>query len=235
MLGVTMTAVQISSVVTETLRRQILDGTLAPGTRLPSERVLSEQLGVSRTALRDALQALETNGLVEVQLGRGRFVSRDMSAGRSAAAAMNWLYLHHHDLEELNEVRQLLERRAVRTMPKARAKPVAEHLRDIVERQAQAVRLQDFETAAKLDADFHTALIAETPNAPLRVLTEQLIAMAQAHALGVYQVPGSAAHSVAQHEEIVEALASGNVSLATRLVGEHAKTAFRFALERLKQ
>lgn len=235
MVGNTMAARQISTETANTLRRQILDGTLPAGSRFPAERELSEQLGISRTALRDALQSLEANGLVEVHVGRGRFVARDVSAGRSAVAAMNWLYMHRQDLEALNEVRELLEPRAVRTIPRARAKAVASYADDIVEHQAQAVRRGDYESAAKLDADFHTTLVAETPNAPLRVLTEQLIAMADAHALGVYEVPGAAANSIAQHEEIVTALASSDISLAARLVRQHARTASRFALDRLKE
>lgn len=226
---------QISSTVTEVLRRQILDGTLPAGSRLPAERVLCEQLGVSRGALRVALQILKTNGLLESHVGRGTFVARDVSAGRSAVAAMNWLYLHRHDLEDLNEVRQILEPPAVQAIPKARASQVAAYARYIVENQAAAVRLGNLDEAAKLDAEFHSALIAEIPNAPLRVLTEQLIAMAAAHARSVYEVPGAAAHSVAQHEAIVAALEAGKIDLAARLVHDHAKTASRFALDRLKE
>lgn len=234
MLGGTMAAHQISSETADRLRRQILDGTLPAGSRLPAERVLSEQLGISRTALRDALQALETSGLVEVHVGRGRFVARDVSAGRSAAAATNWLYIHRQDLKALNEVRELLEPRAVSTMPRFKAKQVASHAADIIERQAQAVQLSDYDTASKLDSEFHLLLVAQTPNVPLRVLTEQLIAMAEIHARRVYEVPGAASHSIAQHEEIVTALESGDVKSAARLVRKHALTASRFALDKLR-
>ncbi|WP_166355579.1 FadR/GntR family transcriptional regulator [Phytoactinopolyspora limicola] len=229
-----MAALHISAETTELLRRQILDGTFPAGSQLPSERVLSGQLGISRTALRDALQALETSGLVEVHVGRGRFVARDVAAGHSAAAAMRWVYMHRQDLESLNEVRGLLEPRAVETMPAARAADIAKLASEIVDRQVQAVRLEDFDTAARLDSEFHALLAAETPNVPLRVLTKQLIAMADTHARAVYQVPGAAENSIAQHEAIVTALASSDVARAATLIREHARTASRFALDLAK-
>lgn len=227
-----MASGQVSTEAAETLRQQILAGVLPEGARLPAERVLSAQLGISRTALRDALQTLEAMGLLEAHVGRGWFVTGEQSIDRSVAAATSWLSLHRQDLESLNEVRELLEPRAVATMPQGEAAAVAECARAIVERQAQAVRHGELEVAARLDADFHATLIAKTPNEPLRVLAGQLIALGRAPVVAVYRVPGAAEHSIAQHEEIVAALERGDVRLAARLVRQHARTASRYALNR---
>lgn len=56
------------------LERLILDGTLPPGERLPSERILSELLGVSRVSVRQGLKELENHGLVDRKSGRGTVV-----------------------------------------------------------------------------------------------------------------------------------------------------------------
>jgi GntR family transcriptional regulator, transcriptional repressor for pyruvate dehydrogenase complex len=225
-----MASGQVSTEAAEKLRRQILDGVFPAGARLPAERALSVELGISRTALRDALQTLEAMGLLEAHVGRGWFVTDEQSIDRSVAAATSWLSLHRRDLESLNEVRELLEPRAVATMPKGGAATVAERARAIVERQAQALRRGELEVAARLDADFHATLVAETPNEPLRVLAGQLIALGRAPVVAVYGVPGAAEHSIAQHEEIVAALEGGDVRRAARLVRDHARTAARFAL-----
>lgn len=60
--------------VRQTLREAMVAGTLAPGARMPSERELSTQMGVSRVTLRRALAALERDGLIESTQGLGRFV-----------------------------------------------------------------------------------------------------------------------------------------------------------------
>lgn len=223
-------AQQISEKAAADIRRQILDGTLAPGSQLPPERTFSEQLGISRTALRDALQALEGMGLVESHVGRGRFITRDVSSGQSAAAARNWLHLHGDDLASLNEVRTLLEPQAVASIPDGAVAQVAAQARALLERQQAAIRRDDLDDAARLDTAFHEALVAQAPNAPLRVLSEQLIAVAETAAQAVYATPGAAAHSLAQHEQIVVALEDGDPRAAARLLRRHTRTGFRHAL-----
>src|SRR5689334_5009541 len=57
------------------IEQSILDGKLRPGDQLPSERELAEQFSVSRTAVREAVKALREKGLVDIQTGRGTFVT----------------------------------------------------------------------------------------------------------------------------------------------------------------
>jgi len=221
---------QLSTAAAERIRVQILDGTLPTGSRLPAERVLSEEFGISRTALRDALQTLEATGFVEVRAGRGRYVTDGMDRG-GPAAALSWVILHRNDLESLNEVRELLEPRAVSSTPPDSVAKIAAEANAIVEQQLQAIMTGQLVRAADLDGDFHTTLISATPNVPLRELAGQLISMARIHAARVYGVPGVAAHSVSQHEDIVKALRSGDVAAAAELVRHHAHTAYRTALD----
>ncbi len=220
---------QLSTEAADTLRGQILDGTLPAGSRLPGERLLSEQLGISRTALRDALQTLEATGFVEVRGGRGRYVAEAPEA-HGSVAAMGWLFLHRNDLESLNEVRVLLEPPAVASIPSDLVDDIAARAKLVVDRQVQAVVGGQLHLAGQLDTDFHITLVSATPNKPLRELTEQLIGMARIHAPEVYKVPGVAAHSVAQHEEIVRALAAGDVDAAAELTRQHAAGAYRRAI-----
>jgi DNA-binding FadR family transcriptional regulator len=219
----------LSQSAAERLRLQILDGTYPPGSQLPSERELSEQLGLSRTALRDALQTLQATGFVEVHMGRGRYVADP--TGRGAAAARSWLAIHRLDLESLNDVRRLLEPHAVETMNKDLVTSIATRAGAIVGRQLEAVAGGSLHVAADLDGDFHSILVSGTPNGPLRELTEQLIGMARAHAVRVYSVPGVAAHSVAQHDDIVKAVERGDLDRAAELVRDHAVSAYRLAFD----
>src|SRR6187431_3237315 len=74
--------------IAEQLRSLIQSGEFPPGSRLPSERELAEQLGVSRPSVREALIALEIEGKVEVRVGSGVFVTQGKHARLSLASGM---------------------------------------------------------------------------------------------------------------------------------------------------
>ncbi len=61
--------------IVEQIQRRIMDGDLKPGDQLPSERELGKQFGVSRTSIREAIRVLTLMGLVEVNHGRGTFIT----------------------------------------------------------------------------------------------------------------------------------------------------------------
>jgi len=71
--------------IAEQIRRLIARGAVAPGERLPAERELARQLGVSRPSLREALIALEVEGLLDVRVGSGIYVAGPGSSARAAA------------------------------------------------------------------------------------------------------------------------------------------------------
>ena len=90
------------------IKRLITVGTLIPGQRLPSERVLADLLGVSRPTMREAVRALEAMGIVSTRHGSGTFVT-DLSAETLARPLTFVLDINHDALHELFEVRVLLE------------------------------------------------------------------------------------------------------------------------------
>src|SRR5229473_6777701 len=61
--------------IVQQIEESVLNGSLKPGDQLPAERELAQRLGVSRTAVREAVKALREKGLVEAYSGRGTFVT----------------------------------------------------------------------------------------------------------------------------------------------------------------
>ena len=99
---------KLADQVASLIEGQILDGTLAPGERLPVEIELADELRVSRTVVRDAMRALAARGLVDVRQGHGMFVSRP-SPRAYADAACTLLARSDCTIGDLWDGRRLLD------------------------------------------------------------------------------------------------------------------------------
>jgi GntR family transcriptional regulator, transcriptional repressor for pyruvate dehydrogenase complex len=222
----------LSYLAAEAIRNRIERGELAPGDRLPAERVLTEQLGVSRTALREALKMLESMGMLEARTGRGRFVVQYTDDRASVELVRNWLHAHRADVEHLNVIRTAIEQLALEATPAHERARMIERLRSILAEAEDAVRRADSVRAAQLDADFHRALCSATDNRPLQALAFGLIDAAQQAATAVYAVPAAARNSLRQHADLIEWLELDSVGNAQGVLREHFVSSIREAASR---
>ncbi len=204
----------------ETLRRRIAGGDFGPSDRLPPERLLAGQLGVSRGVLREALSSLEALGLVEARGAAGRFVAGG-DAGRSHAMVAAWLHQHARELLEIDEIRSVVEAHAIRSLSDWDALDAARRAAEIVRRQEQALERDDVVAAAEADAEFHRLLCSYSQNVALRSLAEGLVETSRRGALAVYSLPEAARRSIAQHVGIVDALVAGDTGRAAELARTH--------------
>lgn len=94
--------------VVEELAGEIRMGKLEPGSKLPSERRLCERFGSSRPSVREALRVLSSRGMVEIQVGRGSFVS-DFTAPKTDSPLLFWEHNQETPLGTLLEVRFTIE------------------------------------------------------------------------------------------------------------------------------
>jgi len=158
---------RLSDKVARQLQSSIVDGTLAPGDRLPPERDLGDQFGVSRTVIREAVRTLVAKGLLEARAGSGvRVATIDASAVRETMG----MYLRVNgelDYGDLHEVRALLE---IEIAGDAAERAVVSDL-DALEAScaAFAAAKGDVEKVSELDVEFHR-LIAQATHNPLFVV-----------------------------------------------------------------
>lgn len=104
--------VSLSSSIARRLEQLILDGTLKPGKKIPSERQLSEKLAVSRSILREALKELRGRGLIATRHGQGTQVTGLVPDVANAHPLLHLFRDHPRTLYDLLEVRELLEGQA---------------------------------------------------------------------------------------------------------------------------
>ncbi|OMG93080.1 transcriptional regulator GlcC [Achromobacter xylosoxidans] len=160
---------QVADEVAERIERLILDGVLKAGQALPSERRLTEKLGVSRTALREGLKLLRAREIIHTSQGKGSFVARISKV--DAGPLMHLFNSQPRTLYDLLEVRSLLEADSARL---AALRGTQADFIMIRRRYDEMVNAQSADTAthAHLDHAFHLA-ICEASHNPVLVHTLQ--------------------------------------------------------------
>jgi GntR family transcriptional repressor for pyruvate dehydrogenase complex len=202
------------------IRSRIDEGVFAQGARLPSERDLADELGISRTVLRESLRSLESLGYLEARVGQGRFVVDPREAFHSERLLADWLRRNLAALHDLIEMRAAIETQALRGGagdPRA----MARELKPLLDAQAAAIAEGRPDDAADIDAAFHRRLAEGTPNEPLRSLALGLITQARQAAHAAYRVSALQHGSLRQHRGILAALRAGDRDGAADRLYEH--------------
>ena len=196
----------------------IRDGSLKPGDRLPPERELADRLQVSRSSLREAMRALELQGLVVSRPGAGTFVSTE-SLDTLISIIASSLSEARDGLNDVFEVRHLLE-------PQIAALAAERATQEDIRRMEEALRSQEQqiirgETGVEGDTDFHFAMAQATQNwALVRVIsaTADVLHSSRDRSL---QTPGRPQRSLASHGHVLDMIRHRDVEGARAAMQHH--------------
>jgi DNA-binding FadR family transcriptional regulator len=194
-------------------------GEFVPGERLPVERALVSMLGVSRSTIHEAIGRLRSAGVVEVRRGRagGAFVRNDWS-GTSAGAVTRTLGTRWSQLEELFDLRGLVEGMVARTAAERRTADDVVVLRRALAAFADARSPQEEHAG---DAAIHDAVTKATGNPQVASLTRGLLASIT---FGISIEPYSRdvfARALEEHTALVDAVVDGDGERAGRVAESH--------------
>lgn len=191
------------------LRDMIIEGILAPGMRL-HEGQLGEQLGVSRTPLREAIKFLASEGLVELVPSRGAAVKRFSSK----------------DVQDMLIVLQTLEelggKLACQLGSDAEIAQVRALHDEMVRRYQAGDRLQYY----KLNQAIHTAISKLAKNASLAEMQQMLQTRLKCIRFIGHEGPEKWAAAVAEHEEMIAALEARDEARLSKVLGRHLANAW---------
>lgn len=204
--------------IADQLREMIRSGEYAVGTRLPAERDLATQLGVSRPSVREAVIALEVEGLVEVRTGSGIHV-----LAREPAASARELAPNAFGPFEIIRARQLVEGELAALAAQRMGREQVAGLRE-----ALAVFAEDMargEVPVRGDRLFHLRIAEGADNGPLiRVVTDLFDERNNAlfEQLGQhFEHHDSWCLALAEHQAVVEAIAAGDAGAAREAMRAH--------------
>lgn len=169
----------IADQVFHILRQEILEGSFQPGDRLPPEGKLSEDLGVSKSSVRVAIQRLVTLGLVETRAGQGSFV-REFNANNYLDQMYEFL-LTDNDMKQITEYRLAVEM-ACTELAAQKAEPADfERLEQLVRKMNQAMIAYDVPKHGKYDYEFHLEICKITKNQVFVISYEVIGKMLRQH------------------------------------------------------
>ena len=142
------------------LEQMILDGSLAPEKKMPSERQLAARLGVSRAIVREALHELHGRGMIETRHGKGSFVACVVPPVEESSPLMLAFSDNARTLYDLFEVREQLEGQAA-ALAAERANEKDQYR---IQQAFEAMEAADPLTNAELDHAFHRAIVEASHN-----------------------------------------------------------------------
>jgi len=194
----------LREIVYEELKRQIMVGEIAPGTRM-MEVELAEEMGVSRTPVREAIRKLEKEGLVTIEPRRGAYAS-DISA---------------KDMVDILEVRQDLEGMAAGIAAQKITDEGRIELENIARKYKESVDREDIEEIIKNDEAFHKYIVSLSGNKTLIKMVSQVQELALRFRYIYYEDFSRFKNQPSEHQAIVDAIAGGDVAGARKYAEEH--------------
>jgi GntR family transcriptional repressor for pyruvate dehydrogenase complex len=207
--------------VAEQILSQIKAGALSSGDRLPPQRELATLLGVGRSSVREAINALAVMGYLDVAQGRGTYIKADFPDADTAMHQFD-AALKAGSILELMDVRELIECRSAH-LAADRAEP--QKIKNIETAITDMRHCEtDYESFLVADMQFHRALAEASENQILYELTGLILDKVVAHHMQLRTIrlsPGYREISVETAEHILAAILAGDSDAAVKWTGRH--------------
>jgi len=211
-----------ASAVAGRLLELFTEQSITPGTRLPPERQLAASLEVGRSAVREALAALEILGVVDVRPGSGTYLRGNTSELLPKTLSWGMMLSRTHTVE-LVEVRGALETYAARLATERMTDESLEVMRSHVDEMRDSAT--DFKRFVEADLQFHLELARSTDNAVLLDLLQSIRSLLRVWSERAVQDDGHAQQAIEEHAAVYEAIASRDADAAAAAMAAHMRTA----------
>lgn len=208
----------LRELVLDAIREAIINGTLKPRERL-MEIQMAEELGVSRTPIREALRKLELEGFIVMVPRKGAYVA-DVS---------------FKDIADVFEIRAALEGLAAGLAAERITDEELEDMERLLAEKADSIARQDMEQLIEVDTKFHEAIYRASRNDRLTAIINNLREQIQRYRTTSLAYPGRMKQSLDEHRSIVEAIQSRDIQLARQTAQEHIENAENSMIEAIKK
>lgn len=208
----------LRDVVVESIRQAIISGQFPPGMRL-MELQLAEEMGVSRTPVREAIRKMELEGLVVMIPRRGAYVA-DISI---------------KDINEVYEVRTALDVLSAGLAAERIDKSEIQEMRELLAEEAALVEVKDYPKIIDNDTAFHDVIYCASGNTRCMNIISNLREQITAIRGRSMPYPGRVEIMLKEHRAIFDAIAAGKVEKAQEAVRTHMENAEQTLLKVIKE
>lgn len=227
---------RISEEIVKQLKSLIFSGKLRPGEKLPPERELAKSLNVSRVSLREALNALQGMGLIEIQQGNRTFV-RPITTRSIYDPLVSFCKESPQNFLQVFEIRKILDIGSV-SLAAERAEPKHIAKLEIIVNQMED-DLKNNRLGAKPDLDFHLEIVTATQNQVYSHLATTVYDLLQEEMRiawgGIFNNAASKTALLEQHIRIIDSIKSHDPKKARQAAREHLEFAEKKWKEALLQ
>ena len=215
---------RISDTIAATLEQRILEGSLKPGDRLPPERELATELGVSRPSLREAIQKLASKGMVQSRQGGGTYVT-DVLESSFSDPWQDMMAKHPNLREDMLEFRRMLEGQAAEWAAERATDADLQRLEHSFKALLGAFENDDAQARSDADIAFHQAIGDAAHNVLIGHLSGALLSLMHDNIrlnLGELKgVPAANRLLMSQHEAIYAAVRDNKPQAARAAAETH--------------
>lgn len=204
----------LGEIVYEAIRDAIVTHALKPGERL-METELAEEMGVSRTPVREAIRKLELEGYVVMIPRKGAYV-----AGLSIK-----------DINEVFEIRAALEALAAALAARRATPEEIEEMQRIVVTEADQFKTNDLMKTIEADTRFHELIYIASRNTRLLAMIKDIREQVQRFRTTTLAVPGRLKFAIGEHRRLVEAIADRDMESARQAAWDHIESSENALLE----
>lgn len=211
----------LSDHVVEEIKARIMRGELKEGDRLPSHDLLSKELGVSRSTLREGLKNLNLMGILEMKPGHGTHI-RSLSPSSLMHNLAPSLLMDRATVMELMDARLFVELGTVTLACKNAGPSNLQEMQRLIEEMEGYLRIKDYPKYSDLDLRFHFTLAHASKNKVLeRILEDIRGLLSQLLKEVVLYLPGMAETGNQYHKQLLKALRSKDPESAEKTIRSH--------------
>jgi GntR family transcriptional repressor for pyruvate dehydrogenase complex len=215
---------RIHEEVVSQIYQMIRDGRLKAGDQLPSERELAETFKISRTSVREALRALESQGLIISKTGMGNFIA-DLPVESLVAPLARLLVEEKSALADIFELRKLIEPQIASLAAERATAREIERMKSLLDKQREQV--ESGATGVDADTEFHFAIGQATQNHAIEKLVSGLLDVLSHSREESLQTLARREASITSHLAIVAAIEKHDQG--------QAREAMRYHIEQVEQ
>lgn len=205
-------------IVAEQLKKWITENNMQPGDKLPTEQVLSEELGVARHTLREGIKRLSQLGIVSSKTGSGLYIC-DVNFDNMSEYMQflkQWGYI---SLPDIYSVREMLECSVAREAASKASEQQLLDMENCLELMRECIQDGDFASYVQQDVEFHLRLADSTGN---HLLSGIISAMRKVFMEHMSQLDSkTAVNSFEQHQAILKAVRARDPKLAEAQMRKH--------------